>query len=131
MNIHKFIVWEDGKGEHSTSYQIAKISEAFSAFSKQVIDSKIGSILAEIKQSQSQKPTPKTLMHSFLLKNKLVTLFELLQLHNCEGETLIDIWQQIMLNFRCIMKLAPSKGAVLPQKLSAPEDVPRCPYIFE
>ena len=29
------------------------------------------------------------------------------------------------------MKLSPSKGAVLPEKLAVPEDMPRCPYIFE
>lgn len=129
-NIHKLLIWEEGTHEHSVEAQKIVINQALSSLAKQLIDAKISAIHSELRQFQNQKPTPKSLLHAYLLKNKLVSIFKLLGLSQPALEVLTDTWQQIMLNFRCLMKLSPSKGPVLPQKLDFPEDLPQSPYVF-
>jgi len=70
------------------------------------------------------------LLHIFLLKNKLACLYSHLLLKNFAYDLYADVWNQMMVNFRCLMKLSPAMKIGSNQKLEAPEDVPRSPYTF-
>lgn len=66
----------------------------------------------------------------FILKNKLACLYSHLSLKTFAYDLLLDLWNQMMINFRCLMKLSQS-AKLGSQKLDLPEDIPKSPYTFE
>lgn len=73
--VSKYIIWEEGLGEHSIVMQESKLNESLSTFTKLIIDKRIMNIRNEISYYQAQVATPKSLFHIFMLKSKLSTIY--------------------------------------------------------
>jgi hypothetical protein len=129
-NVERFVLWEEGRGEHSLESQKMRINEAISEFAKGQIEAKVYSITSEIKKHQTQPPTPKLLCYIFILKNKLACLYSNLDLNDFASDLLADLWNQVMVGFRCIMRLPNAQPLSTPHKLEVPCDVPLAPYIL-
>lgn len=86
--VGKFILWEQGSVEHSLRSQEFKINELLSGLGKELLERKILAIRNEVRTYQLGPPTSKSLLHIYMLKNKLATIYELLSIKDSAMELL-------------------------------------------
>ena len=118
--VGKFILWEQGSIEHSLRSQEFKINELLSALGKELLERKILNIRNEIRNYQSGSPTSKSLLHIYMLKNKLATVYELLSIKDSAMELLRELWHQLMINSHALLHV---------RKLEEPKDIPQPPFV--
>ena len=81
------------------------MNEALSYAAKALLEKKLNLMRNDILYYQSQTPTPKSMLHIFILKNKLGSMYQYLGLTESSIEVFRDLWYQTMYNYRYMLKL--------------------------